>query len=388
MAVLNVDFDRPESADPEEGPKSLWANNYIWQGLLFYVGLLRHLGKRGLFLFITLVLAMYMVVIVANLGGKIDDILESQIRESTAIALTADPGFTQLPPEEQDRIFNETVQAQLSARGLDQPFIQRSFIYTANALTLNLGTAMFLKSNAGSSNIFEIIIERLPITVLLFTTGSVLAAVFGILLGLRMASKGLKPFDRGMTIFSVSTFIVPHWIFGILFILVFGFSLRWFPTRGFVDVPPPPELGAYILSVLHHMSLPLITVVFSSFGFWAYITRNLVLQIMEEDFVTAARAKGLPEKTVLHRYVLRAASPPIVTSMALALIASWTGAIITETVFQWPGLGLLYFQAISVLDATVVIGLTVMYAVLLVITVFILDLVYSYLDPRIRAAGR
>ncbi len=353
-----------------------------------YVGLLRYLVKRGLFLAITLVLAMYMVVIIANLGGKIDDILESQIRENTAIALTADPGFAFLSPEEQEQVFNERVALQLRARGLDQPFFQRSFIYTRDALTLNLGTAMFLKSNAGSSNIFDIIIERLPITVLLFTTGSVLAAVIGILLGLRMAQKGLKAFDRGMTMFSVSTFIVPHWIFGILFILVFGFQLRLFPTRGFVDVPPPPELGGYLLSVMHHMSLPLITVVFSSFGFWAYITRNLVLQIMEEDFVQAARARGLPEKMVLHRYVLRAASPPIVTSMALALIGSWTGAIITETVFQWPGLGLLYFQAISVLDATVIIGLTVMYAILLVITVFILDVVYSYLDPRIRTAGR
>ncbi|NIN68289.1 MAG: ABC transporter permease subunit, partial [Anaerolineae bacterium] len=293
--------------------------------------MLRHVVKRGAFLFVTLVVAMYVVVLVANLGGKIDEILVAQIRFDTAIELGNRPDFQRLPPEEQNRLLNQTIQTRLAARGLDQPFVQRSFVYTRDALTLNLGRAMFLKSNAGSSDLFTMIMERLPITVLLFTTGTVLSAFFGILLGLRMARRALKVFDRGMTVFSVSTFIVPHWIFGILFILAFGFSLRLFPTRGFVDVPPPPDIGGYMLSVMYHMALPLFTVVFSSFGYWAYITRNLVLQIMEEDFVKAAYAKGLPERTVLHKYVLRAASPPLVTSISLSLIASWTGAIITET---------------------------------------------------------
>ncbi len=125
---------------------------------------------------------------------------------------------------------------------------------------------------------------------------------------------------------------------------------------------------------------------FSSFGSWAYVTRNLVLQTMDEDFVWAARSRGLPERMVLHKYVFRAASPPIVTSLALALITSWTGAIVTETVFQWPGLGLLYFQAILVIDAPVIIGLTVIYAMLFVLTIFLLDLTYGLLDPRIRSA--
>jgi peptide/nickel transport system permease protein len=137
-----------------------------------------------------------------------------------------------------------------------------------------------------------------------------------------------------------------------------------------------------------HMVLPMIAVAFSVFGSWAYTTRNLVLQVMDEDFVFAARAKGLKERDVLSKYVLRAASPPIITSLALTLAAAWTGAIITETVFNYPGLGLLFFEAITVFDAPVVIGLTVMYALLLVITVFLLDLTYSMMDPRIKALRR
>jgi len=109
---------------------------------------------------------------------------------------------------------------------------------------------------------------------------------------------------------------------------------------------------------------------------------------MDEDYVYAARARGLPEKKILNRYVLRAASPPTVTSLALTIIASWQGAIITETVFNWPGLGRLFFEAITRLDAPVVIGLTAIYAYLLVGTVLILDLIYGLLDPRVRAIRR
>jgi peptide/nickel transport system permease protein len=109
---------------------------------------------------------------------------------------------------------------------------------------------------------------------------------------------------------------------------------------------------------------------------------------MDEDFVFAARARGLKERDVLSRYVLRAASPPIVTSLALTLAAAWTGAIITETVFNFPGLGRLFFDAIQLNDAPVIIGLTTVYALLLVLTVFLLDMSYSLLDPRIRALRR
>jgi len=132
----------------------------------------------------------------------------------------------------------------------------------------------------------------------------------------------------------------------------------------------------------------MLTFAFATFGSWSYTTRNLVLQIMDEDFVTAARAKGLPEHTVLTKYVLRAASPPIVTSLALTLISAWQGAIITETVFNYQGIGQLFFNAIGQFDAPVVIALTAIYAYLLVVTVFILDLVYGLLDPRIRALRR
>lgn len=352
------------------------------------MGVWKHLAKRGVFLVVTLILAIYLVVLIANAGGKVDEILIAQIRINTAQQLAGDENFQKLNATEQQQILEQTIALRLHARGLDRPFAEKSLGFTLDALTLNLGHAMFLRSNAGSNNIADIILERLPITVLLFTTGSIVSAVIGIVLGLKMARRAMKPFDRGMTVFSLSTTVVPPWIFAILFLLLLAFQIRLFPARGFVDTPPPKDGLAYAASVLYHLALPLGVWVLSNFGGWAYTTRNLVLQVMDEDFVMAARAKGLPERIVQGRYVFRAASPPIVTSLALTLIASWTGAIITETVFQWPGLGLLFIQAVQAFDATIVIGLTAVYAILLVATVFILDLVYSLLDPRIRAARR
>jgi peptide/nickel transport system permease protein len=322
---------------------------------------------------------------IANMGGQIDEILTNQIKFNIAQQLQRNPSFRNLPEDQRERLLNERIEIAIKAAGLDKPFLERSIVYLTQALTLDLGRAMFLRSAAGSSRVSEIVLERLPMTVLLFTTGTFLEALFGIYVGLKMARKALKKLDRVMTIFAVITYVVPPWFFGILFILFFSFYLRLFPAGGFVSVPPPEDPFLYTLDFLHHLSLPLITWVFAFFGFWAYITRNLVIQIMHEDYVVAARAKGLPERTILFRYVLKPASPPIVTNLALAIIASWTGAIITETVFSWPGIGLLFWEAILALDAPIVIGITVVYAYLLVATVFLLDIIYAILDPRVRA---
>lgn len=349
------------------------------------MGLGRYLAKRGVYLLITLVLAIYVTVVIANFGGVIDELLRQQLRSDVITEFRRDPNFNRLPVEDQNRLINQSWQRRIELRGLNEPFLPKSIRYTVDALFLNLGDAMVLNSNAGSQEISDIILERLPRTLILFFTGDILAAILGIWLGLRMARKAMSAMDRGMTVLSITTLVVPPWVFGIFFILIFGYGIRIVPPGGYLSVPPPDEFFPLMLDFLHHLALPLGTVVFAFFGGWAYTTRNLVLQIMDEDFVLAGRAKGLPERTVMRRYVLRAASPPIVTSLALTLIASWFGAIITETVFNWPGVGLLYWQAIMVFDAPVIIGLTALYAMLLVATVFALDLTYGFLDPRVKA---
>jgi peptide/nickel transport system permease protein len=348
----------------------------------------KYLGKRVIYLTLTLVLSVYIAIIIANAGGLIDDILSAQIKYDITTNLARSPGWAQLPEAEKVRLITERFNSAIHAKGLDKPFIERTFIYLWDALTLQLGRSMFITSASGTKQISVIILERLPRTVLLFTTGTIAYSIIGLFFGLRMAWSPGSLFDRVTTFFAIISQAIPPWFFGIIFILLFAYQLRLVPFGGMVSVPPPSDPLNYGLDILFHMALPLFTWIFSIFGSWAYITRNLTMQSAEEDFVTVARAKGLSENMIMRRYVLRPSLPPIVTSISLSLIASWQGAIITETVFGWPGLGSLYFQAISVLDAPVIIGLTVVYAYLLVATIFILDIVYGLLDPRIRVEMR
>ena len=355
------------------------------------MGVARYLAKRALYLAITFVVASYGVVLIANFGGLVDKYLIGEIRLDTLQQMTNDHALQllrQTCPQCWEDEYNRRVDAQIAIRGLNEPFLQKSIRQTYDAITLQLGRALKIQTAAGSFTLWDLIVERLPRTVLLFTTATVVSAVIGIWLGLRMARKALSLMDRSLTVASISTVVVPSWIFGILFLLIFSFALRITPSGGMVSVPAPTDPFALAVDLAYHLALPLATVTISSFGAWSYITRNLVLQIMDEDFVIVARSKGLPERVVLNKHVLRAASPPIVTSLALALIASWTGAIITELVFNWPGLGRLYWDAIVLLDSPVIIGLTVVYAFLFVLTIFVLDVIYSLLDPRIRAVGR
>ena len=343
------------------------------------------LVRRAIILAATLVIATILTVVIANLGGYIDKILISQIEANIAQNLARNPEFGKLPEELQKKIIEERVKLAIHAIGLDQPFIIRIFLYTYKALTFSLGRAFFLRSGSGSSYILDIILERLPWTILLFVTGTLISAAIGIYLGLKMAQRALSPFDRLMSMYAIITQSFPAWFIGILLILVFAFYLHLFPAGGF---PPYREpIWLYALDVLYYMALPLIAWVFVHAGYWAYITRNIVVGILGEDYVMAAKARGIPEDRILRRYVLRPASPPIVTSVALMLVFSLQGAIITETVFRWPGLGSLYWAAIEMLDAPVVIQLTIVYAYLLVITVFLLDIIYSILDPRVKTGA-
>jgi len=348
----------------------------------------RYLLKRAVFLSVTLVLSIYLTVLIANAGGMIDEILTAQIKYDITTNLARSPGWAQLPEQEKVRLISERFESAIRSRGLDRPFMERTFIYLTNALTLDLGRALFITSASGSKQVSIIVLERLPRTVLLFTTGTIAYSILGLIIGVRMARRPGGSFDRITTFFAIITQAIPPWFFGMLFILLFAYQLHMAPFGGIVSVPPYEDAFNYTLDVMYHMWLPLFTWIFSLFGSWAYVTRNLTMQSSDEDFVIAARAKGLTEGIIMKRYILRPSLPPIITSISLSLIASWQGAIITETVFGWPGLGRLFFEAIASLDAPVIIGLTVVYAYLLVATIFILDLTYGLMDPRIKVGVR
>ena len=166
--------------------------------------------------------------------------------------------------------------------------------------------------------------------------------------------------------------------------MLLAFQFRLLPSGGLYSTPPPQEGLSRFLDLLYHAVLPVITLVLVSLGAWIYTVRTMVLNTAQEFFVTVARAKGLPEGRVMRRYILRVAAPPIVTNLVLGLAASLGGAILTETVFNWPGMGRLYYDAILTADETVIVALTFMFTLLYVVSRFALEVLYVILDPRIR----
>ena len=349
--------------------------------------IVRYVLKRVLMFFLVVVIATYITILIANAGGYVDEIIKSEIQFNVAMYVQNNPAYKGLPPEELKKLIDSMVETQLKLRGLDQPFFIRSFYYLGNALTLNLGRSYFMTSDSGSRMVRLIILERLPQTILLFTTATALLFFIQLLGGLYLSGKYGKRIDRILVnLAPISS--MPGWFFLILLILIFYTWLHLLPPSGLVDYPPPPDPFSYFLSVLKHMILPLSAWLISYTWIGIYNMRNFFLIFSTEDYVEVAIAKGVPPGQVRRRYILRPSLPPIITNLALALISSWMGAIVTETVYEWPGLGYTIAQAIGFMDAPVIIGITVMYAYLLAFTVLILDIIYGFLDPRIGAAGR
>ncbi|QOJ78459.1 ABC transporter permease [Infirmifilum lucidum] len=351
------------------------------------LGFVKFVVKRFIVLYLTVVIAIYATILVANMGGKVDEIVIGDIRMSIAQMVNQNPQYKGLSGEERAKLIDQLVELEIKRRGLDTPFMIRSLVYLKDALTLDLGRALVLRSDSGSMYVKNIILERLPNTVMLFTTVTVINFFLHLFIGLYLSRHYGSPLDK-ITVALAPTSVIPGWFYGIFLILIFYSWLHVLPPGGLVDVPPPENPVDYALSVMKHMILPMLSWIISGFFLGVYGNRTFFLIFSTEDYVEAAKAKGLPPRVIETRYILRPTLPPIVTSFALSLIGSWGGAIITETVFEWPGLGLVTFNAISSFDTPVIVGITVIYAYLLMFTVLILDIIYGWLDPRIKVQFR
>ncbi len=348
--------------------------------------LLIYLGLRSLTLFLAVIVGVYLVILVANMGGELDKIREAQIREEVRVALQS-PSFAQLSEEERSRAFVVLVEARRRAEGLDRPFFSRSLAHLWRGITLNLGRGEKLTSDAGSNQVRAILVERLPHTLLLWGTGQLLLFLFALSLALSLALREGSVMDR-VVVALAPTSAAPAWVYGVLLLLLFASQLKLLPYGGFVEAPPPTTTLAYTTSVLKHLVLPVASLFLAGLFETAYIWRNLFLLHAHEDFVETGRAKGLPPRLWERRYLLRPALPPILTAFVLRMIRAWMGGILTETVFAWPGLGRLLWLAIRESDVPVLVGATVVYGYLLAGSVLLLDFVCAWADPRTRLRAR
>ncbi|RLF14279.1 MAG: ABC transporter permease [Thermoprotei archaeon] len=320
------------------------------------------------------------------MGGYVDEIIKSETLLRIAQSVRQNPAYKSLNQTMLQRIIQEQYENELKRLGLDKPFMYRSFLYLKDALTLELGRALYLTSDSGSKSVRLIILERLPATILLFTTIQLVLFFSSLFMGLYLSRHYGSKLDKAIIALSPLS-SMPGWFYGIFLIIIFASILRLLPYGGLVDIPPPQDPLRYALSVLKHMILPSLSWFIAYFAVETYVRRTFFLMFSSEDYVELARAKGLPPRLIERRYILKPTLPPIITSLALTLISSWMGAIITERVFNWPGLGTLLYTAIASMDSPVVVGIVVLYAYLLAITVFVLDIVYAIIDPRIRIGG-
>ena len=348
--------------------------------------LLRYTFLKLVALVFTVAIGVYITILVVNMGGAVDKIRLATIRESAALAATANPAFKYMSVEERTNYLNRQVELEVKRLGLDRPFMIRSFEYLRDGMVLNLGYAQQLMSDSGSRFVRNILLERLPSTLLLFGTANLILFFLALFAGLSLSRRYGSFFDKLVLALAPSS-AVPAWFYGLFLILIFAAWLKMLPFGGMVDAPPPDNPVDYALSLGKHMILPLAAWLISSIFLTIYNWRTFFLIYASEDYVEMAKAKGLSDGMIERRYILRPTLPNIITSFALTLITLWTGAIIFETVFNWPGIGQLYYRAISAFDTPVIVANVVLYAYLLALTVFLLDFIYALVDPRVRIEG-
>jgi peptide/nickel transport system permease protein len=274
--------------------------------------------------------------------------------------------------EEQTKVINEL--------GLNLPLEQRYFVYLRAMFTFNFGY------NIGSSLsglVSTTIWTYAPYTILLLGSATIASFLIGIYLGVYSASKRGKWQDKSSFVGSLFLFAMPSFWIGSILLLVFAYYSHWFPPSAASYFSS--GTGINIGKMLYAMVLPFTSLTLISIGGVYLIQRNTAIDVYTEDYILMERAKGLKDRAILYKHVLRNAILPQVTQFAISIAFILSGAIITETIFGWPGLGYWSYQAITSLDFPLEQGLFFVIAVMVVLANFVADLMYGLFDPRIRA---
>jgi peptide/nickel transport system permease protein len=269
--------------------------------------------------------------------------------------------------------------------GFDQPLPQQFVTYAWDTVRFNFGVSL-----VNGEPVMSRIGDRLWPTVLLVGTSTIASALIGVVIGIYGGWRRGSAFDLGSMGFTLVAYSMPEFWFGILILMAFaggvGFFPSIFPTGGYQTAGAELTGFAHVFDVLNHLFLPWVTLTVAYLGEYALIMRSSILDVMGEDFVTTARAKGLREKQVLWRHTVPNALLPTMTLTFLSLGFIFAGAITVEYVFSWPGLGLLTVEAINDKDFPMLQALFLLFSAAVIVANLMADLLYAYLDPRVRAA--
>ncbi len=266
------------------------------------------------------------------------------------------------------------IEAYRERLGVDQPVYIQYLRWLAAAFSGDLGISF-----STTRPVAEMIVERLPATLELMGAAFVFAAIVAILLGIVSAVRQYSWFDHLGTGLSFVGIAMPVFWFALILQLVFGVFLGWLPIAG-TETVGASSLADHLL----HLILPTIVLSFNYIAGWSRYLRSSLLSVLRADYVRTARAKGLPERKVIGVHALRNALIPLLSIMALNLSSLFSGAVITETVFAWPGIGRMFVQAMFSRDYPLLMGILMLGSLMVIVFNLVADLLYGILDPRIR----
>jgi peptide/nickel transport system permease protein len=281
----------------------------------------------------------------------------------------------QISPEER--------QALIAEYGLDKPVFGQFLEYIKDTSTGKLGASSFYQGEP----VMSVFLRFLPPTLLLVGISTTLSMAIGLWMGIRSGWRRGSPFDRFSMFFSLILYSMPEFWLGMLLLLLFSSQLGWFPVGGRVSTNVSSlDMWEYLVDVAEHLFLPVLTLTLGYLGEFYLVMRSSLLDVLGEDYIKTARAKGLLERVVLNRHAVRNALLPTVTLIALSFGYVIGGAITVEVVFSYQGLGLLTYTAILAKDYWVLQGLFLFFSAAVIVLNLASDLVYAYLDPRVREA--
>jgi len=268
--------------------------------------------------------------------------------------------------------------------GLDRPWYMLFFSYIVNVFTFNFGNS-YAQFRPVSSMLFE----ALPYTMLLLIPATLGSVYLGMKLGVRSAWNYGKKSDLSTLLTALVFYSMPVFWLGMFMILIFGFYFRLFPIAGVMSaqwlwIDPLSNPLGFAMDIIWHLTLPCVTLILFLFGGYYLIMRNTMLDTLTQDYIVTAKAKGASDRAVMYKHAQKNAMLPMITVIVLAFSTIFSGAVLTETVFSWPGMGKLMFSAAIQQDYPVLWGTFSLLAMMVVFANIIADVLYGYLDPRIK----
>ncbi|MCI5095891.1 MAG: ABC transporter permease [Rhodobacteraceae bacterium] len=262
--------------------------------------------------------------------------------------------------------------------GLDQPFVVQLGRYIGNVLQFDLGYSFFY-----NDKVTNLILSRLPATLLLVISAQLVALIIGVILGVFSARKPNGILSHFVTFLALFGYSAPVFWTGLLMLVMFSLIVPIFPVAGMRDVTIEGGFFVQMLDIARHLVLPMVTLASIFLALYSRLSRATMMEVLGSDYVRTAKAKGLTQRQVVYKHALKNALSPVITLAGLQLSAVVSGAVLVETVFSWPGLGTLAFQSILARDTPLILGILFFSALVVIVGNLLTDLALRLVDPRV-----